>query len=374
MGKALKVQSTVQEQKDVRAVELRGGPTALDLCRAEAMALPRAEVEAFTAHAPLVCYNAMRGADALRPHQAQCAALPGYSVDIFDKVTCFAKALAWAAHEAGTYAKPAAAKPLISRARALRGLILPSLVASARAGVIPAEPLKSIQKGTTGLKLARACIDCALVMKAHAQALEGKTPITKQHIDEAEHVGATLLDVLRPKTGHVVKPAAHQEKIDLRDRVWTLLSRYYDYLRRAGGFVFAGNVDEVVPSLFAAHHTRARPLVLDENGELVKSKAQLAREKRAAERKAKAEARAKADEKLKAEAKAKADAKVQAELEAAAKKKEASSASAQPTPVLQPMASMVKNLTKEAGPPSSRAGSSGVGSSPTPMNGGIGSA
>lgn len=135
----------------------------------------------------------------------------------------------------------------------------------------------------------------------------------------------------------------------------------------------------VTPSIsrFQQCSRRTRPLVLDENGELVKSKAQLIREKRAATRKARAEARAKADEKLKAEAQAEADAKAEAKAKAeleAAKKKEASIASAQPTPVVQPMANMVKNLTKEAGPPSSRAGSSGVGSSPTPMNGGIGSA
>jgi hypothetical protein len=305
---------------------------------------------------------------------------------VFDKTICLSKAFAWAAHEAQTYAKPADASELLKRARASRRLIYPALISAVRAGLIGAESIKSIAKATGGLKLARACIDCALVMKANAHVLAGKTPIAQADIDEAQHVGALLLGVLRPKAGHILLPKAHLDKIEVRDRVWTLLSRSYDYIRRAGAFVHGDSVDELVPALLASRRARTRPLVLDENGELVKSKAQLAREKRAAERQAKADARAKAEEKLKAEAKAKADAKAQAELEATAKKKETSqspiltqsatqsatnSVTAPPAPTAQAMATMVKNLLEPA-PPSSR--SSGVGSTPTPMNGGIGSA
>jgi hypothetical protein len=305
MGTALQgmtAQTMFQEHKDALAVARRGGPAALELWRAAAMALPKAEIQRFNGHAPLVSFNAIRGVESLRPQAAQCAALPGFDPAMFDMAVSLSKALDWAAHEAQSYAKPAIAAGLMKRAHAARTLMLQALLAAARAEIIPLESLKSIKSATGGLKLALACVDCALLMKTHAPALDGKTPITEKDIEEAEQVGIQLLDILRPKMSHWVRPTAHIEKIELRDRLWTLLFRLHGYLRRAGAFVFGNAVDEMVPILFAGRRPRSRPRVLDENGEPVKSKAQLAREKRAAERKAKADAKAKAEEKRKAEA------------------------------------------------------------------------
>jgi hypothetical protein len=182
--------------------------------------------------------------------------VPGFTAAKLDEAALLARAFAWAAHEARTHVDPGDTRALLVRAFASRRLIYPALIAAARAGALDPASFASIRKAMGGLALARACIDGARMMRS--SALAGKNPVPAAVVDEAERIGERLLDVLRPTAARNAPSHARREKRELRDRVWTLLARSHDYLRRVGLFVYGAAVDERVPRLLASRHARPR--------------------------------------------------------------------------------------------------------------------
>lgn len=251
-----------------------GGPRAVELCRAEAMELRTELVDPFRSSATLVAYNARRGVAALRGVEDACAVLPGYSKDRFDRVERFARALAWVAHQAMNFTKPGVANALLREAREVRGAFLPWFKAAVSAGLIPPESIRTIVRGKVGFPLAHACMDCAVLFTKYQATLTKISPIRAEDLERASAVGDGLLSILRPRAAHRRRPLDHLALIDLRDRVWTLLLREYEYLLRFAGFIFFSDPRAQVPMLFAAHHVRKKKIAKTETtGEEPKSKA-----------------------------------------------------------------------------------------------------
>ncbi len=138
--------------------------------------------------------------------------------------------------------------------------------ALSRRGVFPEDALRSLPKGAGRIDVAEDVL--ALVElycdPKYKKALAGKHPFTPAEFERWREAAEFLLNNLRPAGARRVKPEATPAERDVL-RLWTLLERGYEPVRRAGVWLWGeGEVDQHVPRLLS----RARPgTVLSEAGD-----------------------------------------------------------------------------------------------------------
>jgi hypothetical protein len=241
-----------------------GQADAVERHRRAADALPLAEVIACRADTDLAFYNAMRGRDALLAARASLDA-SGFPVDWsrVDELRSLGFAVAYAAKLVG--ANPRARESsevlaLLRTARPLRRLMLTYARALSLVGHCPAAEVARIAKGRGPRDAADDLGALAALYTAHALVTAGG-PVTAQNVQDAVTLGSALAEKLRPMSG--VRPdrrtSAQVSAVALRDRLWTLFVRAYEYVEQAGGAVWGRRLAEQVPSLQARKASRKRP-------------------------------------------------------------------------------------------------------------------
>lgn len=141
---------------------------------------------------------------------------------------------------------------LLSRARDLRSLLLMAAEALAQAKLFDAHVVAKIRAGRGDIDAAKDCIELAALFTKHADALRGKTHISRAQVKEAAAVGADLIALLKPSKLKLPKQVQQEvaEARDHRDRLWTLLDERHDTLRRVGAYLFGlRSLDSKVPTL-----------------------------------------------------------------------------------------------------------------------------
>ena len=220
--------------------------------RAKAAALAPRDVLTLRADVALVAHNVAIAVEALAPHGKALGALPApFSLPALQALPRLAAAVVYAAAQVDR-SSPGEARKLVARAAELRARLLNAAVSLADAGLVSKARVARIQKGRGPRDQAQDCVDLAALFREAAAAIKGKTAIGKDVVDEAATVGDALLALLKPKAGKGKPSAGVRSAVDDRDRLWTLLVQGYEaQARRAGMWIWVGEVDDHVPTLQA---------------------------------------------------------------------------------------------------------------------------
>ncbi|MCU0686871.1 MAG: hypothetical protein MUF34_32265, partial [Polyangiaceae bacterium] len=185
--------------------------------------------------------------------------LPAHDMDSFDNLRGYALSLFFA----HLMTQPSA--ELETRMQALlveggqrRAHLLGMAEALAPLGLVDAERVASIRRGSGHADTAEDLVALAQLFYERRAELEGKTPFTSVDIARAHTIGIELLDWLgRRKVGNdgARAPGPYEEA---RLRAFRLLVRAYDATYAAVAYVRRreGDVDELMPSLFGGRGRR----------------------------------------------------------------------------------------------------------------------
>ena len=105
-------------------------------------------------------------------------------------------------------------------------------------------------KGRGTPDVAQDCVDLSQLFTTYAAAVAGKTPITQAQIQEAAEVGDALLKVLKPSRAPAQPLHTTNPTVAARNALGALLTTQYEQqVRRAGMWIWLGDVDKHVPAL-----------------------------------------------------------------------------------------------------------------------------
>lgn len=219
------------------------------------------EVIVCRADVNLALHNAVRGAQQVLAYEVRIQdELPKVDLSDFHSIDALAKSVEYAARQVDRHAPSKELRELIGRGRELRLILLTAAESLAAVGILEKHVVAKIRSGHGDIDAAGDCVELAALFSNHATAVRGKTPVNAALVKEAAEVGSTLLTLLRPKKSRTpteVK-AEVREARELRDRLWTLLVRRHDRLRRVGAYLFGLNeLDRYVPPLQSAKRAPA---------------------------------------------------------------------------------------------------------------------
>jgi hypothetical protein len=215
------------------------------------------QVLPFRADANLAYHNAKIGVASLLAVEDRVKRLPETDLGAIVQLPAIASALCFSITQIAQ-PPPAAkdTKPLLARAQRVRRKLLDSAVALATAGHFPKAIIDEIRRGTGSIDSATDCVQLAALYGKHWAVVRDKTPVTAEDLNEAADVGSRLMGVLKPQgaprrsNDATESSAARAEAMQRRDRLWTLLVRGHEAMRRAGVYLFGEDaVDARVPAL-----------------------------------------------------------------------------------------------------------------------------
>lgn len=226
--------------------------SSFDIVVDEARAVPSDKVIDFHADDDLAFRNVSRTIKAIEPLQPLMEKVPGIAPNLTGRLYTLALALLFAGRRiALATGKAQAAQVDMLRLRELRMAFLHAFQSVAILGHAPMEPLTKILSGRGNLDAAQDCIDLVAYQREHADALSGKTPITAEHLDEAESLAHEVRDQLA-LVGNLLATPAQDVALasDDRKRIWTLLVEAHAQAVVVGTVGFGPKkVNELVPSL-----------------------------------------------------------------------------------------------------------------------------
>lgn len=220
-------------------------------------------VSPFRGNVSIVFHNVERGVRAVMPYRETMAELPGIDVGLIERLPNLALALAHAqaiVERAAGVKSSGEIRTNLSRAAALRRVMLLSLETCAEAGLIPKAEVKPIRSGSGPLDLTGDLVACVALFRKYESVLKNKTPITPEQLHEASEVGTALQMTLKPAGTPTPKGARTLKDMeDDRNRLWTLLLEGYSHLRKVAGFLWGDDASKHVPALQSRLRVARKP-------------------------------------------------------------------------------------------------------------------
>lgn len=142
----------------------------------------------------------------------------------------------------------------VARMWELRGRLLPLIELLASSGLLPEAKVAKIRHGRGSLDGANDLVDITKLLAENEATVRGKLgPITPAELTEASTLGTALGLHLRPTSAKRTSKVTQEQRDaeDARNRLFTILSRDYDYTWRLGAVVFGRNVDAKVPAMMS---------------------------------------------------------------------------------------------------------------------------
>lgn len=145
--------------------------------------------------------------------------------------------------------------PLVAELTKVRDVLAAEVASLVVRDVLDGEAIGTLT-GLTGPK--NLCVDALHLVAVFRTAwpeIEGKTGVTRDHVDRADVLCARLAKAIGKR-----EQAGQSAAADLRVRAFSLLSRTYDDVRRLLTFLRwrEGDHDEIAPSFWAGRHTKRR--------------------------------------------------------------------------------------------------------------------
>jgi hypothetical protein len=208
--------------------------------------------------AVLIVLGALPHLEALR-HEME--ALPGQSPDLLAKLRDYAYALLHVhAMTLPSSEGETRLQALLAEGAPLRERLLSTAELYAKLGLLDAEPVAAIRKGTGYVDTANDLLALARLFRGHWSALEGKVPVTRDEVERAGTLGVDLLGLLAQRqagTDGAGSPSAYDVA---KGRLFRRLARAHSQARRAVVYLRwnEGDADQLVPSLFQGRPRRRR--------------------------------------------------------------------------------------------------------------------
>ena len=209
----------------------------------------------------LALFNVKRGVTSILEVSDRLARLPETVMSELAELPNVVHATIYADLLIRRRADPSGTPGLISHGHRTRKRLLTFARGLAGSGLLSAERVAQITSGTGPINMAQDCLALARLYRENAAALAGKHPITDAELTDAATTGHALLDVLKP-TRAIRMPKSFDPLTDDRDRLWTLVVRRHDALRRAATYLFGeAGLGSRVPPLLSCRTgpRRARP-------------------------------------------------------------------------------------------------------------------
>ncbi|AGP36413.1 hypothetical protein BE04_05055 [Sorangium cellulosum] len=218
------------------------------------------EVQVCRADPRLVLVNVKRGVAAVLGTKEQAQAvrehLPKVPVKQAQELPDMARALLFASREAlPRVASPKEIEKALAEISGPREELLTQAEIFARRGLLDRERVAQIRAGSGKYDAARDGMELAALFTAHAEALKGLHPFTREEIEELGRTSEWLLENLTP-TGARAE-AKRREKgpaEDARDRLWTLIVQRYAHVRKIGHYFHGDDFEQITPRLLSRAH------------------------------------------------------------------------------------------------------------------------
>lgn len=150
---------------------------------------------------------------------------------------------------------------LLPRVNELRGILLDDLDLLARRKLVPMKFVADVRKGDNSMRdKANDLHDCADYYTANWEKLSKRSSVSAEELTEAGALATTILARLGAMHVASVPKAGEPTAAEMRRRMFTLLERDYDVVRRYGAFVFwnlPGGWEAYVPSLWSGRRRSA---------------------------------------------------------------------------------------------------------------------
>ena len=131
------------------------------------------------------------------------------------------------------------------------------VLANPLVGIVPQARVQAIREGSSRLDRAQDFVSIAGLFAEYAPALAGKSPIPAEGVARMGELGASLLQVMKPR-GARKAPAGRAPEAVLRDQFAALVEARYDHLRVLATVALgAARAGELLPALRSAATTTA---------------------------------------------------------------------------------------------------------------------
>jgi hypothetical protein len=233
---------------------------AYERARPDLAALPASEVGRVTASVPLVLQTVcgvLPRLDALGGPMRE--ALPLLDHASLGKLGDYTHALYYTNLLAMPSAEDEPDVPaMLAEGAPLRERLLTNAEALTHYGLVDAERVAAIRRGTGHFDTANDLGALSHLYRSGEAELAGKTPVTRAEIDRAAELSLKLIHALgrrRAGSDGAGLPSRHEDE---RARAFRLVVRTYHQARRAVAYLRwdEGDADAIAPSLFAARRKR----------------------------------------------------------------------------------------------------------------------
>ncbi len=222
-----------------------------ELFIAEARGVAADEVVVFRGDASLALSNVRIGLDNLAPHLSDAPShLPRVNVDDVTSAADVARAVVYAGMLVPT--GPATNDEIRVRLKRMlpkRAQVLGIVRTLVERKTLPERTLSGVGAKRGPRAMAQDAVRLADALSAHAAAIQGMHPFSVAEIDQLRDDGEWLLEALRPVQAKRRKAARDNTPAGDRDRLWTLLHRRHETLRKVAYYFHGDAFDAVVPPL-----------------------------------------------------------------------------------------------------------------------------
>ncbi len=200
----------------------------------------------------LAHHNASIGVTVVLAEQARIASeLPTVDLELIRTIPNLALAVLFAGSRVNRTPEASELRGLQPQGHILRRKMLSAGTSLAESDLLPEREVSAIRSGKGPLDAADDLIQLAALFRRHASAIQGKHPITTNDITTAEKLGTRMIALLRPsaapRSSHPTEDL--QYWVDARDRLWTLLVRRYEVVRKVGTWLYGNSAANKVPNL-----------------------------------------------------------------------------------------------------------------------------
>lgn len=205
-----------------------------------ARALPTSEIKTFGVDTRLAFWNAREGYKIIVPHLDVIRTLPRVDADAIERIPDTAMALLHSVRTINLLDPPKSDLPeRLARARRLRYVMLTQAQAASAMGLLPEAPIERIKKGTGPIDTVEDLTALVTLYEQHRPALVNKTVITDELLLEAERLGLSLQEELRPSAAKQTRKEKEEQlvrAVEDRNRIYSLLAATYAELIRVAAF------------------------------------------------------------------------------------------------------------------------------------------
>jgi hypothetical protein len=247
--------TSVQNQGTSTAPRQQPYGEAFERVKAEADALEVDDLVRITVQIAKAGIDATGAIPRMMAHREAIATeLPSFDIGKLDKLPDYAAAMVYVDATAAPPKIDGALQALLDEGTALKDKLLAVSTGLGHVGLLDANKLAQIRKGTGHHDMVTDLVALADMYRAAWSSIEGKCLITAADVERAGALGGQLASVVGPKNTRdkLGERVMSGPDADRRARVFTLFIDAYEECRAAIGFIRRkdGDVESIAPSVF----------------------------------------------------------------------------------------------------------------------------